>query len=132
MMKYKMKNLLVLLFFANTLSTSAQQMPPSDIPTPTTASLGRYGDIPVSYYTGRANISIPIHTLSTGGVELPITLDYDGSGVQVNTLPSWTGHNWTLNAGGVITRKKNGEYDEWICTNQNEVNNYFILAYCCL
>lgn len=129
MMKYKMKTLLVLLFFANTLSASAQQMPPSDIPTPTTASLGRYGDIPVSYYTGRANISIPIHTLSTGGVELPITLDYDGAGVQVNTLPSWTGHNWTLNAGGVITRKKNGEYDEWICTNQNEVNNYFIRNY---
>ena len=101
-----MKRFILLLFSVCTLSANAQQMQPSDIPTPTAASLGRYGDIPVSYYTGRANVSIPIHTLSAGGVELPITLDYDGSGVQVNTLPSWTGHNWTLNAGGVITRKK--------------------------
>ena len=120
-----MKRFILLLFSVCTLSANAQQMQPSDIPTPTAASLGRYGDIPVSYYTGRANVSIPIHTLSAGGVELPITLDYDGSGVQANTLPSWTGHNWTLNAGGVITRKKNGECDEWECT----INNYYIKGY---
>lgn len=120
-----MKRLLVLLFSVCSLSANAQQMQPSDIPTPTAASLGRYGDIPVSYYTGRANVSIPIHTLSAGGVELPITLDYDGSGVQVNTLPSWTGHNWTLSAGGVIIRKKKGECDEWECT----INDHYIKGY---
>lgn len=125
MKRYKMKRLIILLFFVCILSANAQQMQPSDIPTPTAASLGRYGDIPVSYYTGRANVSIPIHTLSVGGVDLPITLDYDGSGVQINTLPSWTGHNWTLNAGGVITRKKNGECDEWECT----INDYNIKRY---
>lgn len=92
----------------------AQQMIPQDIPTPTAASLARYGDIPVSYYTGQPIVSIPLHTLSVKGVEMPITLDYDPSGVQMNVLPSWTGHNWTLNAGGVITRKINFLPDEYI------------------
>ena len=31
-----------------------------DIPTPNAAELGRYGDVPVSYFTGNADISIPL------------------------------------------------------------------------
>lgn len=81
--------------------------------TPVAASLGRYGDCPVSYFTGRPNISIPIYTLKVRNVELPITLDYDAGGVLVNCLPGWAGQNWTLNAGGVITRTVKGMPDEY-------------------
>ena len=78
--------------------------PSYNAPTPTAADLGRYGDIPVSYYTGNANITIPIYTFNVRGVELPIRFDYDTRGVQLNKLPGWTGYNWTLSAGGVVTR----------------------------
>ena len=122
-----MKKILIFLLYLYCPALFGQQMQPSDIPTPTAASLGLYGDIPISYYTGRANISIPLHTLSVDGVDLPITLDYDGGGVQMNALPSWTGHNWSVNVGGVIMRKKNGEYDEWTHTGGYSfgIRNYF-------
>jgi hypothetical protein len=33
-----------------------------------TALFGRFGDVPVSNYTGVANISIPIYTINESGV----------------------------------------------------------------
>jgi hypothetical protein len=66
--------------------------------------LGLFGDIPVGYYTGVPNISIPIYTIKSGDITLPITLDYHASGIKVAQEASWVGLGWALNAGGVITR----------------------------
>lgn len=67
----------------------AQQMVPNNLPTPNASDLGMYGNIPVSYYTGKPNISIPIASLKEpGGIELPVYLQHDASGVMVNNLPS--------------------------------------------
>lgn len=85
---------------------------PYDVPTPNQSSLGTYGIIPVSPYTGKADISIPLYNTSQRDVALNISLTYDTSGLLINQLPGWTGHNWTLNAGGAITRKINGRPDE--------------------
>src|SRR5579859_4591507 len=74
------------------------------IASPTAASLGKYGDIPVSYNTGVPNISIPIYTVQSGGLKLPIGLSYHASGLKVQENASWVGAGWSLNAGGVITR----------------------------
>lgn len=110
------------------LTSAAQQTAPTDVPTPNASDLGRFGDIPVSLYTGSPNISIPIHTLKTSEMEFPITLNYDASGVLVNSLPGWMGHNWSLSAGGMITRKKNAQCDEYIPITQSSIfpfSNYF-------
>lgn len=96
----------------------------NEVASPTAADLGKYGNIPVSYYTGKANISIPIYKLSVRGFDFPITLTYDGSGVLVNSLPGWTGHSWTLLAGGVISRSKFGNDDEYAVSGRT-ANNYF-------
>lgn len=90
----------------------AQDGLPQNAPTPTATSLGRYGDIPVSYYTGNPGISIPLYTMNSRGLEMPISLTYDASGIQLNALPGWVGHSWTLQVGGVITRQTNGRDDE--------------------
>ena len=82
------------------------------IPTPNSASLGAYGVVPVSMYTGKPEISIPLHTLKYKGFSLPVSLNYDGSGVKVNDMPGWVGSGWSLNAGGVITRPVRGTIDE--------------------
>ncbi|MBB3187859.1 DUF5977 domain-containing protein [Microbacter margulisiae] len=93
--------------------TFAQMMTtPINIQSPNAAGLGKYGIIPVSYYTGTPNITIPIHTLNTEGISLPIYLQYDASGVRVNSHASWVGQNWSLNAGGVITRSVQWDVDE--------------------
>lgn len=118
-----MKNLMLnrkylLVFFLLSipfLTLHCQQMAPEDIHTPYASDLGKYGNIPISYYTGRPQVSIPIHTLDVRGKKLPVSLCYDTSGVLVNSLPGWTGHNWTLMSGGAIIRSLQNLCDEWRC-----------------
>lgn len=81
---------------------------------PNAASLGKYGDIPVSYHTGVPEISIPIHTIEEGSLSLPISISYHSSGVRVDELSSWVGLGWSLNAGGMISRTVQGGPDEGI------------------
>ena len=111
------------------LCVSAQTMLPGDIHSPNATDLGHYGDVPISYFTGRPDISIPLFEFSMRGVTLPVTLSYDAGGVLVNSLPGWTGHNWTLLAGGCITRVANDHPDEFVYPNDlgivNWDKNYF-------
>jgi hypothetical protein len=82
------------------------------IASPTAASLGKYGDFPVSYNTGLPNINIPIYTVKSGSLSLPISLSYHASGLKVQEGASWVGAGWALNAGGVITRTVVGGPDD--------------------
>jgi len=80
---------------------------------PNSATLGKFGDVPVSLYTGTPDISIPIYKITERNVELDINLQYDAKGVRVEDVPGWVGQNWSLNAGGVITRTVRGTaFDE--------------------
>lgn len=83
-----------------------------NIASPNAASLGKYGDIPVSYHTGVPNISIPLYTVSSGSLKLPISLSYHTSGLKVEENGSWVGAGWTLNAGGAIIRTVKDKPDE--------------------
>ncbi len=91
---------------------SANAMGTVSIASPTAASLGKYGDIPVSYHTGIPNIDIPFYTVKAGPLSLPIGLSYHASGLKVMEPASWVGAGWSLNAGGVITRTVVGQPDE--------------------
>jgi len=100
--------------FLIAISCFGQSLPsPLNIQSPDAANLGKYGDMPVSLYTGTPNVNIPLHTMKEMGVSLDISLDYDASGVRVSSLPGWVGQNWSLNAGGVITRSIQGMPDEY-------------------
>jgi hypothetical protein len=50
---------------------------------------------------------VPVN-LATGAMSLPISLDYNGSGMKNQEVASWCGANWSLNAGGMITRMVRG------------------------
>ncbi|OFX36691.1 MAG: hypothetical protein A2W97_12660 [Bacteroidetes bacterium GWE2_40_63] len=78
---------------------------------PNAESLGKYGAIPVNYFTGAPNISIPIYTLKTGSFDLPISLSYNAGGIRVDDIASWVGLGWSLNAGGVISVNIKGKSD---------------------
>jgi RHS repeat-associated protein len=82
------------------------------MPNPTASSFGKYGDIPVSHFTGVPDISIPIHTVQVASLSLPISLSYHSSGIRMAELASWTGLGWNLNSGGVISRTVLGLPDE--------------------
>ncbi len=64
--------------------------------------------VPTNNYTGRTNISIPIYTIHYGGMEVPISLNYNSGGVKVGDMASSVGLNWSLNAGGVVSKMTQG------------------------
>ncbi|MGZ4089668.1 MAG: hypothetical protein ACXVNO_03055, partial [Bacteroidia bacterium] len=82
------------------------------ISSPNAASLGKYGDVPVSYHTGIPDIGIPIYTIKSRSLSLPISLSYHASGLKVEENASWVGAGWSLNAGGMITRTVRGAPDD--------------------
>jgi RHS repeat-associated protein len=82
------------------------------LPSPTAASLGKFGDVPVSLYTGVPDISIPLFVAKGRTLELPIVLKYHAGGIRVEEIGGWAGIGWTLEAGGAITRTVRGLSDE--------------------
>ena len=107
----------VILFSILSFSIIAQDFEiedPSKIipPSPTSSSLGNYGGIDVGLYTGTANISIPVYTLKTKNLSIPISLNYSSSGVKVDQVASWVGMSWNLSVGGVINRTVMDDPDE--------------------
>jgi hypothetical protein len=91
-----------------------------DIASPTAGSLGKSIDFPVNLHTGVPSVSIPIYTVESGRVKVPISLDYHASGIKVMEPASWVGMNWSLNAGGVIIRTVRGAPDR---SNTSTVEN---------
>ena len=81
-------------------------------PTPDAAALGKYGNYPVGLNTGIPDISVPIYTIKTKKLELPISVSYHASGIRVNEFASWVGLGWALNAGGAVIRSAIGEPDD--------------------
>ncbi len=79
---------------------------------PTAASLGKFGDVPVNLATGVADISIPLFTAKGRTLELPIVARYHPSGIRVEEVGGWLGIGWALEAGGTITRTVRGLVDE--------------------
>ena len=73
-------------------------------PSPNVQAMQKYGDIPVSAYTGVPNISIPIYTAKFRDISIPISLSYHASGIKVAEEASQVGLGWVLNAGGQISR----------------------------
>ncbi|MFA5670477.1 MAG: hypothetical protein WC967_14655 [Balneolaceae bacterium] len=79
---------------------------------PTAASLGKYGDMPISEFTGRPSLAIPLTELKSINLSVPISLSYSSSGFRPDERPGWVGLGWSLQAGGVITRTMKGFPDE--------------------
>lgn len=100
----------------------------ASLPTPQAQALYRFGSVPVSPYTGKADISIPVYSTEVCSIPLTVSLNYDTRGVLVNSIPGCAGHGWTLNSGGMITREQQGWPDEAdIVADPNPVrfHNYF-------
>jgi YD repeat-containing protein len=78
---------------------------------PEAAMLGKFGDIPIGYYTGTGDVSIPLYTIKEGGIEIPIVLRYHGSGNRVEDDASEVGLGWSLEPGGSVVQAVNGVQD---------------------
>ena len=99
MVRYSYISLVCLLFscfinwgYAQNKYTFPQVTPLS----PNAASLGRYGDIPVSLSNGIANISVPFFDVKIGSFTLPVTLSYHNNGLKTTEIPSYVGLGWDM------------------------------------
>ena len=90
----------------------AQELPKIIPPSPEASSLGKFGEVPVSYYTGVPNIGIPIYTIQQKGISIPVGLNYHSRGVQVSEIASRVGIGWALSYGGIISRQTRGSADD--------------------
>jgi hypothetical protein len=63
-------------------------------------------------FTGTAIVPLPLYTLQEGALSVPIALNYNASGMKTHEVASWCGMNWSLSAGGMITRQVRGLPDE--------------------
>lgn len=114
--KHILQNTILLLLLQTTiLAFSQTNNPSSEIipPSPTVASMKKFGDYPISYNTGTVGISTELFVFSLGkGLNLDICLNYHPSGVKVEDISGRVGTGWTLFAGGCISRQVRGYKDE--------------------
>jgi hypothetical protein len=113
--KYFFRIAIYFLFIPFTFS-SLQAQVTKDLPnyfpvSPNAASFAKQGVYPVDYSTGKLNVSVPIYTIKTKELTVPISLSYNTSGIQLNETASWVGLGWNLNAGGAIVRNTKGKPD---------------------
>lgn len=86
-------------------------------PSPEVSSLINFYDIPVDYFHGLPDITLPIYELTQGSLKVPVSIRYHGGGVKVDEEDSNLGVSWALISGAIISRTVYGAPDD-----ANEVN----------
>ena len=79
---------------------------------PNAAEFTKYSEVPVSTFTGIPSIGIPIYTVKSGSLELPLSVSYHAGGNKVESIASWVGLSWSLGSIPAITRSVNSQPDE--------------------
>jgi YD repeat-containing protein len=114
--KLKMKRILIagllLCQYIYVYSQAYNNIHDATPPSPEVAALAKYTDIPMDYSSGVPPISIPIYTLKSGMIELPVSLNYNASGIKVEEAATWVGLGWNLSTGPTLTRIVKGLPDE--------------------
>jgi hypothetical protein len=73
-------------------------------PSPEASAVIKRGTYPVGTFTGRPDITIPVYEIKTRRFSIPISFSYDATGIRVDDISTWVGMNWSMSAGGMITR----------------------------
>ncbi|WP_271766758.1 PKD domain-containing protein [Aquimarina algiphila] len=86
-----------------TTPDSGNLLPGSELfATPDVMAFQKYNALPVNLYTGKVNINLPIYTIDSGDMSIPISVSYNTGGIKVDDIASSVGLGWNLNAGGNI------------------------------
>lgn len=109
--------------FLNTICPSSQSV-----------SLGVYGNLNKSSNNGALDVLLPLYTINTGNIKLPISLSYRSNGMKFSNFNTWIGKSWTLNSSGIICRTIIGKEDKLNRKKQNyndkpDIYNYNFLGY---
>lgn len=111
-MKNKIYSLLLIIFFITISQGQVNTDLKPIVKSPEVSKFEKYLNMPVNLVSGAPQINIPIYTVEYGGMSLPISIDYDASGVKVEEIASAVGLKWSLSVGGVLSRIVKGAADE--------------------
>lgn len=106
-------------------------------PSPQMRAFQIYSDIPVSHTTGVPDISIPLYTLISGNIQIPIILRYHTHSVKpFDADRGNVALGWVVEYGGALTRTINGASDDGlqiinpaVSFNDNHETDYNYLSY---
>ena len=105
----------------------AQVMPGSDA-----SGIIKNVNVPVNLYTGVASVSVPLYELETNnGGNVPISLQYNTTGIKVEEIAGVAGLGWNLLAGGTISRVLRDRPDShWSfgAPDENSIKETFVLG----
>lgn len=87
----------------------------------------RYGNAPVSQYTGRPNVTIPLYTIKYGDITVPLNLTYNSNGIRVDEEASQVGLGWYFSTG-MISQSIQGK-DDLRKDNKVEVPDFLWAPY---
>ncbi len=90
--------------------------PPVILPSPSSAALVNMINENVDLYTGKTSVTIPIYSLKSGSIVVPITLQGTANAHKVNDIGTNVGMGFSLNTGGSITRIMKSLPDEFTGT----------------
>jgi len=66
------------------------------------ASLLKFSEVPVSYFNGKAQISVPLYDIRSGDLSYPITISYNSSGVKAAEEAGLVGLGWNISTIAAI------------------------------
>lgn len=97
--------IIFLLLFLSVYSNGQNiQKPIVNLKGPEVTEFAKYTERPVDISTGVPEISIPLYTVNTGKLTLPIFLSYHAGGIKVDQQSTIVGLGWSLNAGGFVNQ----------------------------
>ena len=101
---------LVLLFICHSVFSQpgTASLPVVTAPSPKATMMNRFGNYPVSLYTGLVDVTIPVFEININGIKVPVEFRYHASGLKYDDHPMELGYGWTLKAGGTISNSYRG------------------------
>lgn len=80
---------------------------------PLARAMKNRGEVEVDRYTGALHVQIPLCEIQTDAGKLPVSLEYNGTGIRLDDMHNAIGLGWDLAAGGRITRIVQGFPDNF-------------------
>ncbi len=121
----KITILLFILIFPFSIMKGQSEQNTVNFITPEASALMKSIDYPISHLTGIPDINIPLYTISSGKINLPINIGFHiDSYARVNQMPGSPGAGWDLSPNLQITRLINGLDDfkpNGYYTNHNHI-----------
>ncbi|WP_298547121.1 RHS repeat domain-containing protein [uncultured Aquimarina sp.] len=72
------------------------------VATPDVMAFHKYNSLPINLYTGKIEVNLPLYEITSGNINIPISLSYNSGGIKVDDIASNVGLGWNLNASGSV------------------------------